>query len=65
MFKKKFNPNVHLEAQKTQIAKEILSKKSFTESMTIQDLKLYYRAIAINTAWYCQKNRHADKWNRI
>jgi hypothetical protein len=36
--------------KRLQTAKTILSKKSNTENITILDFKLYYRAIAINTA---------------
>lgn len=40
-----------MEAQKTQIAKEILGKKNTTGSFTILDFKLYSKAMVIKTVW--------------
>ena len=58
---------IHMETQKTQIAKVVLIKKNGAGGINLPDFRLYHKATVImtiiKTVWH--KNRNMDQWTKI
>uniref|UniRef100_A0A4X2LJP1 Reverse transcriptase domain-containing protein n=1 Tax=Vombatus ursinus TaxID=29139 RepID=A0A4X2LJP1_VOMUR len=51
--------------KRSRISRELMKRNAGEGGLAIPDLKLYYKAAIIKTAWYWLRNRVVDQWNRL
>ena len=56
---------IHMETQKTLIARAVLRKKIGTGVINLPNFRLYYKATVIKTVWHQHKKRNIDLWNKL